>query len=74
MTQHSKDEIEKDDIIEEMEEEIQDIENEEGEIDEDKLEDAIHPNDSDELKRLKDTLARTQADYQNFQSRTQRDK
>ena len=74
MTQHSKDEIENDDLLDEMEDEIEEIENEEWQIDEEKLEDAIHPNDSDEMKRLKDTLSRTQADYQNFQNRTQRDK
>lgn len=74
MTQHSKDDIENEELLEEMEDEVEQIENEDWEIDEEKLEDAIHPNDSDEIKRLKNSLARTQADYQNFQNRTQRDK
>jgi len=74
MADHSKEDIEEDDILEEMEDEIEQIEDEQWAIDDEKLEDAIHPNDSDEIKKLKDTLARTQADYQNFQTRTERDK
>ncbi len=74
MAHHTKEELEQDDIMEEVEEELESIEDETGAIDEEKLEDAIHPNDSDEVQKLKDTLARTQADYQNFQARTQRDK
>lgn len=73
MADHRKEDIEEDDILEEMEDEIEQIEDEEGAIDDAKLEDAIHPDD-DEVKKLKDTLARTQADYQNFQARTERDK
>lgn len=74
MADHNKEDIEEDDILEEMEDEVEQIEDEEWAIDEEKLEDAIHPSDDNEVARLKDTLARTQADYQNFQTRTQRDK
>lgn len=74
MADHRKDDIEEEDILDEMQDEIEEIEDEEWQIDEEKLEDAIHPNDSDEIKKLKDLLARTQADYQNFQNRTSRDK
>ena len=42
-------------------------------IDEEKLEDVQTESDS-EINKLKDTLARTQADFVNFQQRTARDK
>lgn len=74
MADHRKEDIEEDDIMEEMEDELEEIENEQWQIDEEKLEEAIHPSDTDETKRLKDTLTRTQADYQNFKARTERDK
>lgn len=74
MTQHSKDEIENEDILDEMVEEIEDLENAEWEIDEEKVEEAIEPSGDSEIDKLKDTLARTQADYKNFQTRTERDK
>jgi len=56
-----------------MQEEIQEIEDEEGNIDEEKLQEAqggVHS----EIERLKDQLSRTQADYQNYQNRVARDK
>jgi len=40
MTNHNKQDIEEQDIVEEMEQEIDEIENEEGDIDQDKLEQA----------------------------------
>ena len=74
MTQHTKDDIQNEDILEEIQDEIHDIENEEWSIDEDKLDDAIHPGDSDEVGKLKDALARTTADLENFKKRTDRDR
>jgi molecular chaperone GrpE len=73
MTKDEKDNIEEQDLVEEMQEEINEIENEEGEIDEVKLEEAQTGGIS-EIDKLKDTLARSQADFVNFQQRTQRDK
>lgn len=73
MTKDEKDNIEEQDLMEEMQEEIEEIENEEGEIDEDKLQEAQNGWMS-EVDKLKDTLTRTQADFANFQQRTQRDK
>ena len=73
MTNHNKQDIEEQDIVEEMEQEIDDIENEEGEIDEEKLEEA-QSWDTSEKGSLQDILARTQADFENFKKRTQRDR
>jgi len=53
-----------------MEEELEEIEDEEGDIDEEKLDEAIHP----EEEKTKDVLARTMADFENFKKRTERDK
>ena len=74
MTQHSKDEIENEDILDEMVEEIEELEDAEWAIDEEKVVEATEPSGDPEIDRLKDTLARTQADYKNFQTRTERDK
>ncbi len=74
MVKHDKQDRENEDIIEEMQEEIHEIENEEGHIDEQKLEDAIHPWSSDEVEKLKDALSRSQADFENFKKRTERDR
>lgn len=74
MVKHDKQDRENEDIIEEMQEEIYEIENEEGDINEDKLEDAIHPWASDEVAKLKDALSRSQADFDNFKKRTERDR
>ncbi len=73
MTKKDKDELKNEDIIEDMQSEIEEIENEEWEIVEEKLEEAINPSDS-EVDKLKDLLARNQADFDNFKKRTQRDK
>lgn len=74
MVKHDKQDREDEDIIEEMQEEIHEIENEEGDISEEKLEDAIHPWSSDEIEKLKDALFRSQADFENFKKRTERDR
>ena len=74
MVKHDKQDRENEDIIEEMQEEIHEIENDEGDINEDKLEDAIHPGSSDEVEKLKDALSRSQADFDNFKKRTERDR
>jgi molecular chaperone GrpE len=76
MTTDDRNKMEEQDIVEEMEEELEDIENEEGDIDEEKLEEAIHPEEpiAPEEEKCKDILARTMADFENFKKRTQRDK
>ena len=73
MTNHDKKDIEEQDIVEEMELEIDEIENEEGEIDQEKLEEA-QAGEIHESWSVHDLLARTQADFDNFKKRTQRDK
>lgn len=70
MTQEEKNKIEEEDIIEEMEQEIEEIEGEDGSIDEEKLEEAVSPED----EKCKDILARTMADFDNFKKRTERDR
>ncbi|MFC1797823.1 nucleotide exchange factor GrpE [Patescibacteria group bacterium] len=70
MTNEEKNKIEEEDIIEEMEQEIEEIENEDGSIDEEKVEEAISPED----EKCKDILARTMADFDNFKKRTERDR
>lgn len=70
MTNEEKNKIEEEDILEEMEQEIEEIENEDGWIDEEKLCDAINPED----EKCKDILARTMADFDNFKKRTERDR
>lgn len=76
MTFEEKNKIEEHDIIEEMEQEIDEIENENGEVDEDKLEEAMHPEEEIISKddKCRDVLARTMADFDNFKKRTERDK
>jgi molecular chaperone GrpE len=76
MTNEEKNKLEEDDILEEMEQEIDEIENEDGEVDEGKLEEAIHPEEEVSLEdeKCKDVLARTMADFENFKKRTERDK
>lgn len=74
MTAHDKDLQEEKELVEEMQAEVDAIENEEGQIDEELLEDAQHPCTSDEIVKLKDALARSQADFENFKKRTERDR
>ncbi|MGB2111121.1 MAG: nucleotide exchange factor GrpE [Patescibacteria group bacterium] len=73
MSRDEKHTIEEQDLVEEMEHEIEEIEDEEGNIDEDKLEQAQSGGNS-EVDKLKDLLSRTQADYVNYQNRVARDK
>ena len=68
--QKDKEILEEEDILEEMEQEIEEIENDDGTISEEKLCDAINPED----EKCKDILARTMADFDNFKKRTERDK
>ena len=70
MTNEEKNKLEEEDILEEMEQEIEEIENEDGSIDEEKLEEVISPED----EKCKDILARTMADFDNFKKRTERDR
>ncbi len=65
-----KNKLEEDDILEQMEEEIEEVENQEWNIDEEKLEEEISPED----EKCKDVLARTMADFENFKKRTERDR
>jgi len=73
MTNHNKEDIENDEILEEMEEEIEEIETQEWDIDDEKLDDAQTGWNS-EVDRLKDLLARTSADFDNFKKRVDRDR
>ena len=68
-----KNKIEEEDILEEVEEEIENIIDDEGNIDEEKLEEKNKPENKEDEK-CKDILARTMADFENFKKRTERDK
>ena len=68
--QKNKEELEEQEIEEQMEDEVEEVENEEGSIDEEKLEEAINPEDEACLDRL----MKTQADFENFKARTLREK
>lgn len=73
MTKEEKQNLEEEEIMEQLEEEVSELKNEEGQIEEEKLEEAqawINP----EVEKLKDLLFRTQADFENFKKRTQRDR
>ena len=70
MTKDNRDNIEEQDILEEAEQEIEEIENNEGEIDEEKLDEAMNPDE----EKTKEVLARTMADFENFKKRTLRDR
>lgn len=69
MSNEEKNKIEEDAILEQMEEEINEVENSEGEIDEEKLDEVIHP-EIDENS----ALAKVMADFDNFKKRTDRDR
>lgn len=71
MTKEEKQKLEEQDVIEEMQEEIDDIENEDGSIDEEKIEDIL---DSKPEIDENSALAKVMADFDNFKKRTQRDK
>lgn len=73
MTTHDRDNLEREDIIEEMEQELEELEDGEGNIDEYKLKQAqAHPNPK-ETSAL-EMLVKVQADFDNFKKRTNRDK
>jgi len=76
MTNEEKNKLEEQDIVEEMLEEIEEIENEDGTINEEKLDEAISPVEeiTPEEEKCMDVLARTMADFDNFKKRTERDK
>ncbi len=68
-----KDNIEDNEILEEMEAEIEDLKNQDWEIDEQLVEEALWDEDA-EITQLKEALLKSQADYENFKRRTSRDK
>ncbi|MDD2907422.1 MAG: nucleotide exchange factor GrpE [Candidatus Gracilibacteria bacterium] len=70
MNHTDKNKQEEKDLIEELQEEITEIENEEGQIDEEKLEEAQNP----EEYKCKDMLAKVSADFDNFKKRVDRDR
>lgn len=70
MTSEEKNKLKEDAILDEMQEEINEIENSEWEIDEEKLEETINPKQDN----TNDILARTLADFENFKKRTERDR
>lgn len=73
MAKHKdKDFLEEEEIEEQVEQEVEEIEDNSWEIDEDKLEEELNPEPEDES--CMDKLLKTQADFQNFKSRTQREK
>lgn len=87
MTHEEKNKLEEQDIIEEIQEELQEIENDDGTINEEKLEEItdIEDNIDEEInepeeklnlvdEKCRDILARTMADFDNFKKRTERDK
>ncbi|MDQ7008711.1 MAG: nucleotide exchange factor GrpE [Candidatus Gracilibacteria bacterium] len=76
MTKNSndrKDAIEESEIMEEIQEEIENLKDENGEISEEKVEEA--QGDKDPIfNELKEALLKSKADYENFKKRTSRDK
>ncbi len=76
MTNEEKNKKEEQDIIEEMQEEINEIEDEQWDIVEEKIEEAVNPKEeiTPEEEKCKDILARTMADFDNFKKRVDRDK
>ncbi len=69
----NKEAIEENEIMEEAQDEIEELKNEQWEIDEEKVDEA--QGDKDPIfNELKEALAKSQADYENFKRRTERDK
>ena len=74
--------IEEEEIMNELLEEVEGVTNEDGEIDESLLdtienledEELEIPSDNEQINALRESLARQQADYENFKKRTARDK
>lgn len=73
MAKNDKEDKFNEDIAEEIKEELEEIQNEDWEIEEELIEEAEW-NSSDELTKLKEVLARTQADFDNFKKRSERDR
>lgn len=70
MNNDDRNKQEEKDIMEEIQEEITEIENEEWDIDEVKLEEAINP----EEFKCRDMLAKVSADFDNYKKRVDRDR
>ena len=68
-----KNNIEESEIMEEIQDEIENLKNEDWEISEEKVEEAQWDKDPI-FNELKEALAKSQADYENFKRRTSRDK
>lgn len=62
------------DIEEELKEEIAEMDNEELDFEEEDIKEVSTDSDNDEISKLKDLLLRTQADFENFKKRSERDK
>lgn len=73
MTKEEKQNLEEKDIIDEMQEEINEIENEDWEIDQDKLNEALNPELVDQIDE-NTLLAKVMADFDNYKKRVERDK
>jgi len=69
----NKDAIEEKELMEEAEAKIEELKNEDGEISEEKVEEA-QGNENPQVTQLKEALLKSQADYENFKRRTSRDK
>jgi len=74
MAKHKdKEFLEEQEIEEQVENEVEELEDENGEISEEKLEQAQWE-ENPQIAKLKEALAKSQADYENFKKRTARDK
>ncbi len=73
MSKKEKQYLENEDILDQMEDEIEEIENDDGSINEDKLEDTMNPEDEEDEKCM-DKLVKIQADFANFKARVDRDR
>lgn len=73
MTKEEKQNLEEKDILDEMQEEINEIENEDWEIDQDKLNDALNPVIENKIDE-NSLLAKVMADFDNYKKRVERDK
>jgi len=74
MAKHKdRENLEEKDLVEQINEEISEIENNDWEISEEKVEEAQWDKDPI-FNELKEALAKSQADYENFKRRTERDK
>lgn len=71
MSKKDKQTIEEDDIIEQMKKEVDRIEDEDWEINEEKIEEE---NNENTWNKAKEMLAKVTADFENFKKRTERDK